>query len=365
MTTDDSDASWHREAVTVHLAADDPVDADGEHSLVDHSEYSVDGGPYVTGPTVIVPAPLDHSWDGEHTISYRSVDHAGNVEDVRSATVKIDTTAPSAALADTGTEPARHDRLQLDHGGHEPERRRQPASGIAAVAYEAQPAGGDWSVAQAVPASLDTSSLADGLYDFRVLAVDNAGNGFASPAVLGKRVDNTAPATTDDAPGGSQPAGVTVTLSATDAGSGVASTSYTVDGGPTQTGTSVAIPAPGDHANDGAHAIVYWSTDAAGNAETHRSTTVVIDTTPPSGPVLDPGSVLRGTVELSATPTDRRHRVGQVPALPGGRGHVDDDRDRDGRAVQDRLGHDRGLRRQLRPALRRHRRTPATRRRRA
>ncbi len=55
----------------------------------------------------------------------------------------------------------------------------------------------------------------------------------------------------------------TITLSASDATSGVAATFYTVDGGPTVTyGTPFLVT------NSGSHTINYWSTDNAGNIET-------------------------------------------------------------------------------------------------
>src|SRR5439155_10129807 len=96
------------------------------------------------------------------------------------------------------------------------------------------------------------------------------------------RIDTTAPVTTDNAPAGWSASAVTVTLSATDATSGVASTQYKIDGAATfTTGTSVSIPAPADHSNDGAHTITYRSTDAATNVETNKTATVRIDTTAP------------------------------------------------------------------------------------
>ncbi len=62
---------------------------------------------------------------------------------------------------------------------------------------------------------------------------------------------------------------VTVNLSASDAGS-AATTYYSVDGGATRTGTSVAL------AGVGTHTVSYWSVDAAGNAEPSQSLTVNI-----------------------------------------------------------------------------------------
>ena len=76
----------------------------------------------------------------------------------------------------------------------------------------------------------------------------------------------------------------TVDLSANDiGGSGVASTEYSTDGGESwQTGTSVAIDAPADHANDGDHTILYRSTNGAGIEEQTESISVGVDTLGPA-----------------------------------------------------------------------------------
>ena len=107
---------------------------------------------------------------------------------------------------------------------------------------------------------------------------------------------------------------MTVTLSPGDgSGSGVASTSYRVDGGGWQSGTSVVVAAPADHSNDGAHTIDYYSVDNVGNTEAVRHATVTIDTQPPSGTPADPGSVLAGTVVLSdPSPSDPGAGVASV-----------------------------------------------------
>ena len=98
-TTDDAPTAWQNADVTVHLRAIDPLDENGRASGVAHSEYSVDSavGPFVTGSAVAIPAAADHSWDGIHTVYYRSQDIAGNLEDAPT-TVRIDTTPPTATL---------------------------------------------------------------------------------------------------------------------------------------------------------------------------------------------------------------------------------------------------------------------------
>jgi hypothetical protein len=96
----------------------------------------------------------------------------------------------------------------------------------------------------------------------------------STPAV---NIDRTAPTTglsgtSNDWVDGT----VTVTLEPTDNLSGVASTSYAVDGGPAHTGTSLTLSTDGDHT------VTFRSIDRAGNAETAQTAHVKIDQTAPT-----------------------------------------------------------------------------------
>ncbi|GAA2817617.1 hypothetical protein GCM10010441_47690 [Kitasatospora paracochleata] len=90
-------AGWYTSSVKVALAATDEAGGSG----VARTEYRVDGAawkPYSAAVTV--------SGDGTHTVSYRSSDKAGNTETVRTATVRIDGTAPTVlvgGVSDGGT----------------------------------------------------------------------------------------------------------------------------------------------------------------------------------------------------------------------------------------------------------------------
>ena len=75
--------------------------------------------------------------------------------------------------------------------------------------------------------------------------------------------DVTAPATTASI------SGSTVTLTATDTGSGVAATYYTIDGGARQT-----YSAPFSVAANSVHTVSFWSVDRANNTETAKSVSV-------------------------------------------------------------------------------------------
>ena len=95
-TTDDSDGLAHAVDTTVHLTASDA------HSGVAETWYSLDGAPWVEGTDVLVPAPVDHTGDGLHTVVYYSVDAVGNIEAVRMCTVLIDTAGADRSVDDAG-----------------------------------------------------------------------------------------------------------------------------------------------------------------------------------------------------------------------------------------------------------------------
>ena len=69
---------------------------------------------------------------------------------------------------------------------------------------------------------------------------------------------------------------VSITLTATDATSGMAETYYIVDGGAQQIYTSSFVVS-----GDGTHRITFWSVDNAGNAETSKTLSVGIDSKAP------------------------------------------------------------------------------------
>ena len=97
-------------------------------------------------------------------------------------------------------------------------------------------------------------------------------------------------------------------------------TSYSIDGGSVQTGNSAIVAAPGDHSNDGAHVVQFFSTDDVGNVETPKTVTVVIDTTAPSGAPGDPGTYLRGIANLTYSTADGDVSSVQFQFSPAGAG---------------------------------------------
>jgi hypothetical protein len=162
-------AAWEARAVTVTLSATD----NKKGALATYR--AVDGGSFerYVAP-VTFAAPADGSGDGLHTLSYYSVDRAGNREPTRELAVGIDTSAPETSLVvrALGATPSfAYAAVEL--------------SGAPAVAlpyrYECRVTGtAAWS---ACPDGEKTyTGLADGGYQFAVRAVDAAGNVDATPA---------------------------------------------------------------------------------------------------------------------------------------------------------------------------------------
>lgn len=88
-------SGWCISGFEIYPLPNDPQAPGVDHvSGLDHSEYSVDDGPWTTFDPASYTAV-----DGVHTIRWRAVDTAGNVEAFHTADVKMDTVPPTV---DTG-----------------------------------------------------------------------------------------------------------------------------------------------------------------------------------------------------------------------------------------------------------------------
>ena len=132
------------------------------------------------------------------------------------------------------------------------------------------------------------SNVPGGVWYYTVTPTIALWTGAESPRSTGASIDTTAPTATasvsptPNAAGWNNTSPVTVTITADDgtSGSGVASISYTVDGGAQQTvnGAMASVPVTGQ----GTHTVSYFATDKAGNAGTAKSQAVKIDTVAPA-----------------------------------------------------------------------------------
>jgi hypothetical protein len=109
-------------------------------------------------------------------------------------------------------------------------------------------------------------------------------------------VDVTAPVTTSDALA-TYVTSAAINLTATDGGSGVANTYYTVDGGTQMTGTAIAV------STIGSHTISFYSVDVAGNIETAKTASFTIT----EAPVPSDTTTTTLTIHASRSNSHDRH----------------------------------------------------------
>ncbi|HEU5423042.1 MAG TPA: PxKF domain-containing protein, partial [Nitrolancea sp.] len=255
---------WYNATIQIALTATDNL------SGVDATYYSIDGG----APQAY-SGQVSFGSEGTHTLTYWSVDKAGNVEDKtgNSITLKIDTTAPTLSGTPT-TQPN-------GNGWY---------SGDVTITWTCADTGSG--LDGTCPADSTISGEGDNLGASASIS-DLAGNSITT-TVDHIQIDRTAPSTTasvPDAPAsGWYTDDVPVTLTGHDSLSGVAATYYSVDGGAAQ-----LYSGPFSFGLEGTHSISFWSEDKAGNAETPGSPlTLEIDKTAPTTTVINPISPASG-----------------------------------------------------------------------
>ncbi len=236
-------------------------------SGVQSTWYTLDGGVPTQGTSVVVPAPV--SGTASRTISWYSLDVAGNREVTKVANFNVqappppaDTTPPTTTssfnpVVGTNLKASQAVTLTaIDNGG---------GSGVKATYYRID--GG------AFVQGTSFSVSGDGLHTFTYYSVDNANNTEAARTSSQFRIDTVAPTTSIDATNGTEYSGSqTFHLTSSDSGSGVASTLYKLDGGAWTSGTSISIPAPAS--GSASHSISWYSQDSATNVEATKSITV-------------------------------------------------------------------------------------------
>ena len=256
-TVTGADDAWHDGDVSLSFSSHDA--GSGAAS----TEYKVDGADWTTGDSVVIPAAAN---DGTHTVLYRSTDAFGHVEDPQSATVKIDTSAPTTSVS--GADDAWHNSdVSLSFSSHD------AGSGVASTEYKVDDA--DWTTGDSV---VVPATAGDGTHTVLYRSTDVLGHQEDARSCSVK-IDTTAETSSQTGADTDWHDGdVTLTFSAT----GGATTEYSVDGADWVTGSGVVIPAPSGGANDGTHHVRYRSVDQAGNVETANSCTVNIDAAAPT-----------------------------------------------------------------------------------
>jgi hypothetical protein len=274
--TQDGDGNYVGSA-SVALTATDESGGSG----VDSVEYQLDGGAWET-----YAAPVEVSTVGDHTVAYRATDVAGNTSAEGSESFTVvegsgeDTTPPTVSASVAGAQDPDGNYVgsatvtvtAADDG-----------SGVASVEYQVNDQG--WT-AYTAPVEID----AIGSYHVLLRATDAAGNAGAGEVrfTVVEPAEDTTPPTVDAEVSGTQDDDgnyvdlATVTLSATDDGSGVATVEYKLDDGAwTAYTAAVAVNTPG------MHMLSYRATDQAGNVSEEGSASFTVvsggdDTVAPS-----------------------------------------------------------------------------------
>jgi len=284
---------WFTSPVTVTFVSQDQPGLSGVSGVA----HRVDASAWVT-ETGVATAMAVISTPGKHVVEYRGLDAAGNVEVVRSLTVRVDN-RPPAAPTDVRVTPSGWSR-----GSTFTVTWKNPVpadeSGIAAMYYKlnAPPSGPtDGTRVGVVAPSASINVTANGEHDLYVWLEDVAGNvGYQNYAWLPRAIRRDAlPPTVTHALAGTlgsenwYVSPVTVTFAATDTLSGLAAIRYQVDSGAWTVGSSVVVSA------DGAHTVAYKAADVAGNESGVITVSFRIDRTAPIVAFIPPGSFQTGT----------------------------------------------------------------------
>nr|WP_237331181.1 chitobiase/beta-hexosaminidase C-terminal domain-containing protein [Streptomyces mexicanus] len=261
------------DTATVTLSASD------SGSGVDKIEYSLDSGAFKD-----YSAPVQVSGVGQHTVAYRASDKAGNTSAVKSVSFTVvaappkDTIAPETSATVSGTKDAAGNYVS---SATVTVTASDAESGVARIEYSL-----DSGAFKDYSAPVQVSGVGQHTVAYR--ATDKAGNTSAVNTVSFTVVaappqDTTAPQVSATVSGTKDAAGnyvgsATVTVTASDTESGVATIEYSLDGGP-----YLPYSAPVAVNRAGSHTFLYRATDKAGNTSAARSLTLtVVDSKPPT-----------------------------------------------------------------------------------
>ena len=239
-------SGWNNTDVTVNFTCEDPKQG-----------VTKDNPGFASGMTATCGPNQTVSTDGAaQSVLGKGIDVAGNEASATVGNINVDKTPP--VVTGAATTPANGDGWY---------------NGDVTVAWTcSDPLSG---LATACPGNSTITGEGRDLGVTSASVSDRAGNS-RSGSVSGINIDRKAPNTTATAPADWNNTDVTVQLNASDALSGVKHTYYRLNGGASQTGTSVAIN------SEGSHTLEYWSVDRAGNEETRKTVEVKIDKTDPT-----------------------------------------------------------------------------------
>ncbi|RIX52168.1 hypothetical protein D3P08_14455 [Paenibacillus nanensis] len=270
-----STTSWSSTDVTFTLTGA----SDGSGSGIQRQEFSLLGATSLGWTTYTGTVTI--TAQGETTIQARSVDNVGHVSNIQSTVVFIDRTSPTVpAVTLSETNWSNADVTVtiapgIDMGG----------AGVSRTEYRLSGAtNSSWATYNG-PIKIS----ADGQTVIEARTVDRAGNISTSRTATAKvdKTQPTAPTVTHNAGVWTNAASVSVTVAAgSDATSGAARTEYSLSGATTRAWTAYAAPVA--ISAEGQTTVHARTIDNAGNVSSTGTSTVSIDRTAPSLPVITP-----------------------------------------------------------------------------
>jgi large repetitive protein len=247
VTTTNSPNDWVNGQVNIVLTANDTL------SGIEESYYSINGSEFVAGTSFTI------SEQGIHEISYFSIDQAGNVEETKTETIKIDTT--KADTTSNIEEKWYKSELMVELSAIDLH------SGVDKTFY---------SINGSTFKQGKTFSITEqGVYEILFYSVDKAGN-VEEAKMKTVKMDREAPITTSNLEDKWYSGEINVNLKATDNLSGVVKNYYSIDGLEFVEGNRFMI------SQEGIHEVSYYSVDEAGNVEDATIKKVLVDVTAPT-----------------------------------------------------------------------------------
>jgi large repetitive protein len=272
-TKSNAPTQWVNQNQLISLEATDDITG------VEKTYYSLNNGLINEGTSILVDQ------EGINTISFNSIDMVGNVEQAKTAFVKVDKTAPTTTINEIPDYAQSYTVLLTGH---------DELSGVTKTLYSIN--GSEF---------IEGNTFVvenEGITEISYYSIDAAGNqeGVKTTKIT---IDNTAPITSDNGPGTWVKDDVIVSLTAKDEKSGVAKTYYSINGSDYVEGTTFTVD------QVGINKISYYSVDVVGNKEVNKTVEVKIDKTAPKTSANTPKSWVKDDVIVTLTAEDENSGV--------------------------------------------------------
>ncbi len=259
-----------------------------------------------------------YSWDttqvadGSHTVEVTVVDGAGNTY-TTSKTYYVDNTPPTISVSSPSNNAWYRGTVTISATSSD------TGSGVASMSIAISTLGTvQTSSSTSISYSWDTTQVSDGTYYIWVNATDNVGNMASTKITI--YIDNTPPSVriTQPSNGAYVTGTITIEVSASDSGSGMAKVVYYYDSvtSSNEIGSSTTSPYSvswdTSSVSDGTHTIYAVAYDKAGNSK-QTSITITIDNSPPSVSITAPTSTyVHGTVTIDISASDSTSGIAKV-----------------------------------------------------